>query len=190
MAVGEVISAVLPTVASGANVTGIMVTPVTAMAQSRALGMTGGMTDANIAAANTAMGNYFSVMDILHTQPMNPTMASAGVTASQDARNYGMTVAAMSALAQSLAMPASSTLISAMMKDASDGIMDGKNGMAQISTSMGGMNGSSMMTSTTGTTGLAGAMTSFMNSPANTSGLTVADMQALVQKLIGSSGKI
>jgi hypothetical protein len=180
----------MPTVASGANITGVMVTPVTALAQSRALGMAGGMTDANIASANTAMGSYFSVSDILHTQPMNPTVAGAGATASQDARNYGMAVAAMSAYAKTLNMPASSMLIGTMMKDASDGIMDGKNGMVQIAMSMGGMNGSSMMVATAGTTGLVDAMISFMNSAANTSGLTVADMQALMQTLMGSGGKI
>jgi hypothetical protein len=152
--------------------------------------MTGGMTDANIAAANTAMGNYFGVTDILHTQPMNPTVAGAGVTASQDARNYGMTLAAMSAYAKTLNLSASSTLVGSMMKDASDGTLDGMNGMTQISTSMGAMGGSSMMASTAGTTSLVDAMTSFMNSSANTSGLTIADMLALMQKLISSGGKI
>ncbi len=190
MAAGDVISAVIPTISSGANVTGIMVTPVTAMAQSRALGMTGGVTDANIAAANTAMGNYFGVTDILHTQPMNPTVTGSGAAANQDARNYGMTVAAMSAYAKSLNMPTSSTLIGSMMKDASDGTLDGKNGMTQISTSMGAMGGSSMMAATAGTSSLVDAMTSFMNSPANASGLTQADMLAFMQKLLGSGGKI
>lgn len=190
MAAGDVISAVIPTISSGANVTGIMVTPVTAMAQSRALGMAGGMTDANISAANTAMGNYFGVTDILHTQPMNPTVAGSGAAANQDARNYGMTVAAMSAYAKSLNMPTSSTLIGSMMKDASDGTLDGKNGMTQISTSMGAMGGSSMMAATAGTFSLVDAMTSFMNSPANASGLTLADMLAFMQKILGSGGKI
>ena len=190
MAAGDVISAVMPMIASGATATGVMVTPITAMAQSRALGMTGGMTDANIAAANTAMGNYFGVNDILHTQPMNPTVAGAGLTASQDARNYGMTLAAMSAYAKSLNMPTSSTLVVPMMKDATDGVMDGKNGMTQISTSMAGMGGSTMMAATAGAASLVDAMTSFMNSPANTSGLTVADMLALMQELLGRGGKI
>ena len=189
MAAGDVISAVMPTIASGANVTGVMVTPVTAMAQSRALGMTGGMTDVNIAAANTAMGNYFGVTDILHTQPMNPTVAGSGVNVSQDARNYGMTLAAMSAYAKTLNLSASSTLVGSMMRDASDGTLDGKNGMTQISMSMGAMGGSSMMAATAGTTSLVDAMTSFMNSPANASGLTVADMQTLMRRLFESGGR-
>src|SRR6185369_176723 len=45
MASGDVMTAALPSVASGATVSGIQVTPVTSMAQTRALQMTGGMTD-------------------------------------------------------------------------------------------------------------------------------------------------
>jgi len=181
---------VLPTLASGATVSGVWMTPVTGMAQRLATGMSGGMTDANIAAANTAMGNYFSVGDILHMQPINPTVASSGFGASQDARNYGMALAAMSQYAKSLTMPVSSTLITAMMNDAADGMMDGKMGGIQISMAMGGMMGNSMMASTVGTSGLATAMSNFMSSAANASGLTAADMAALMQKLINSNGKI
>ena len=190
MAPSDVMTAVLPTLANGTNVTGVMLTPVTSMAQSRAMGMSGGMTDANITAANTAMANYFNVSDILHTQPMNPTASGSGASASQDARNYGMTLAAMSEYAKSLNIPVSSTLVTYMMQDASDGVMNGKNGMTQISMSMGGMTGPSMMTATAGTTGLADAMASFMNSEFNLSGLTLSDMQALMQKLNSSGGQI
>ncbi len=59
------------------------------MAQARAQAMPGGMTDANIMAANTAVGNYFMVGDILHTQPMNPSVPGSAATATQDTKNYG-----------------------------------------------------------------------------------------------------
>ncbi|MBL0121630.1 MAG: carboxypeptidase regulatory-like domain-containing protein [Betaproteobacteria bacterium] len=190
MAANEFMSALLPTVASGANVTGIWITPLTAMAQSRALGMSGGMTDANIVAANMAMGNYFLVNDILHTRPMNPTVSGSGAGASQDQRNYGMALAAMSQYAKSFNMSVSSSLCTAMMNDAFDGVMDGKKGTTQISMSMGGMMGTSMMQANAGTSGLATAMTGFMNSAANMSGLTIADMAALMQRLNGSNGHI
>lgn len=189
MAPSDVMTAVLPSVTGAANVTGVMVTPVTSMAQSRAMGMSGGMTDANMAAANAAMGNYFSISDILHTQPMDPVASGSGANASQDARNHGLTVAAMSEYAQSLTMPVSSTLVMSMMQDAADGVMNGKNGMTQISMTMGTMMGT-MMAATVGTTGLADAMTSFMNSSANLSGLTLTDMQAFMQKLNSSGGQI
>lgn len=189
MGASDVMSAVLPTVASGANVTGIWVTPITSMAQTRAQGMSGGMTDTNIAAANTAMGNYFSVTDILHTQPMNPLVTGSGTGASQDARDYGVTVAAMSQSAKTLNMAVSSALVTAMMNDASDGIMNGRMGASQISMSMGGMMGQGTMASTAGTSSLATGMTAFMNSPANASGLTAADMAALIQKLTSSNGQ-
>ena len=190
MAPGDVMTAVMPTVTAGATVSGIQVTPVTGMAQAKAQHMAGGMTDANIAAANTAMGNYFSVSDILHTQPMNPLLTGSGTGASQDARNYGMVMAAMSQNAKTLNMAASSALVTGMMSDAADGVMNGMMGGSQISMSMGGIMGMGTMASTAGTSDLATAMTNFMNSTANVSGLTAADMAALIQKLTSSNGQI
>ena len=187
MAAGDVMTAVLPSVATGATISGIQVTPVTSMAQTRAQQMTGGMTDANIAAANAAMGNYFSVSDILHVQPMNPLVPGSGAGAGPDARNYGMTLAAMSQYAKSLNMANSSDLVTAMMSDASDGMMNGRRGSGPIA--MGGMMGNPTMSPTAGTSGLATAMTNFAMSPANLSGLTAADVAPLAQKMSGSSGQ-
>jgi hypothetical protein len=190
MGAGDVMSAALPMVGPGANVTGVWITPLTSMAQTRAMGMTGGMTDANISAANAAMGSYFSVGDILHTQPMNPRVAGAGASANQDASNYGVTLAAMSQVAMGLNMANSSAMVTAMMGDAFDGVMDGMHGGSPISMPMGGMMGGGMMLSTAGTSDLAAAMTSFMNSAANASGMTAADMAALIQKLASCDGHI
>lgn len=190
MGANDVMSAVLPSVASGANVIGIWVTPVTSMAQTRALAMSGGMTDANINAANTAIGNYFTVSDILKIQPMNPLVLNSGTGATTDMRNYGLTVAAMSQSAKSLGMTVSTAFVTAMMSDASDGVMDGRMGANQIPMTMGGMMGMSNMTSTAGTSSLATAMTGFMTSAANASGLTATNMAALIQKLTNSNGQI
>ncbi len=187
---GDVMTAVMPNMAAGASYDGIQVTPVTAMAQAMANRMAGGMTDANIVAANAAMGRYFAVADILHIQPMNPLVTGSGATASQDARNYGMTLAAMSKYAQSQGMSSSSAMMTALMNDATDGIMDGRNGGGQISMSMGGMMGGGMMSATAGTSGLAAAMTGFMNSSMNASGMTSADMTALLQRLTNSNGHL
>jgi hypothetical protein len=186
----DVMSAALAMVGPGANATGIWITPLTSMAQTRAMGMTGGMTDANISAANSAMGSYFSVGDILHTQPMNPVVAGAGAAASQDANNYGVTLAAMSKLAMGLNMANSSAIVTAMMGDSFDGVMDGMHGGSPVSMAMGGMMGGGMMLRTAGTSDLASAMTSFLNSAANASGITAADMAALIQKLASSDGHI
>ena len=190
MASGDVMTAALLSVASGAAVSGIHVTPLTSMAQTRALQMTGGMTDANIAAANTAMGNYFSISDILRVAPMNPLLPGSGATASPDARNYGMTLAATSQYAASIGMTNTSALVTAMMNDASDGMMDGKKGPGSIIMPMSGMMGTSMMAPTAGTSGLATGITNFVMSPANKSGLSATDVAPLVQKLSSSNGKI
>ena len=190
MAAGDVMTAAMATITAGATTGGVQLTPVTAMAQAMADHLAGGMTDANIAAANTAMGNYFSIADILHSPPMNPLVPGSGAGASQDARNYGMTLAAMSKYAQTQGMSLSSAMVTAMMSDAADGIMDGKNGAGQISMSMGGTMGHAMMAPTAGKSGLATAMTGFMNSAANASGMTAADMAALILKLTNCDGHI
>jgi len=189
MAAGDVMTAVTSMPAAGGTLTGIRITPLTSMAQTRAQSMSGGMSDANIAAANTAVGNYFMVGDILHTQPMNPLVAgSGGSVATQDMRNYGLAIAAMSQFAKEAGMPVSSSLVTGMMQDASDGVMNGRIGSGQIS--MGGMMGASgMMQANAGTSGLAAAMTAFMNSGVNLSGIAAADMNALIQKLNSSSGQ-
>ncbi len=188
---GDVMAACLPSVMAGATASGIQVTPLTSMAQARARNMTGGMTPASMTTANGALGSYFSVSDILHVTPMDPTVAGSGAAASQDQRNYGMAIAAMSQYALGIGMTTSSSgMVTAMMDDASDGVMDGMMGGAAISMAgMGGMMGG-MMQATAGTSGLATAMGNFIGSPRNLSGLTAMDLQALMTQLAGSNGQL
>jgi hypothetical protein len=190
MAAGDVMTAVLPTVAAGASVSGIQITPLTSMAQSAAKQMPGGMTDANIASANRAVGTYFMVSDILHVAPMNPLVAGSGSTGTQDSINYGMALAAMSQYAKNIGMTASSAMVTAMMNDASDGMMDGKMGSSFVM--MGGM-GTGMgmaMPGNAGTSGLASAMSTFAGSAQNKSGVSASMMQALINQLDASNGQL
>ncbi len=191
MAVGDVMTAVVPTVAAGATTDGLWVTPLTSMAQSRAQALSGGMTDANITTANTSIGSYFMVSDILHVSPMNTQLTGSAASATQDMKNYGVVVAAMSQYAKNLNMAVSSSFVVAMMNDASDGMLDGKMGSTAISMPMGGMmGGSTMMQANAGTSGLANAMSNFLGSTANLCGATSTDMAALIAKLTSSSGQI
>ena len=189
---GDVMTAVLPSVTSGETITGIQVTPLTSMAQAMAGNMAGGMTGTNILSANTTMGNYFLVNDILYTQPMNPLVSGSSTTATQDMKNYGMAIAAMSQFAKDKGMTSSSGMVTAMMNDASDGVMNGMMGSTPIM--MGGMTGGNSlmttMTTTAGTNGLSAAMTDFMGSAMNKSGLTVTDMQTLMNQLNTSNGQM
>jgi hypothetical protein len=186
MAPGDVMTCVMTSLSTGTTVTGIQVTPLTSMAQAMAQNMAGGMTGTNITAANTAIGNYFMVNDILHTQPMNPLVSGASSTATQDMQNYGMAIAAMSQSAKDMGMTSSSSMVTAMMNDASDGVMNGLTGTTPIM--MGGMmGGSSMMTTTAGTSGLATEMATFITSTLNMSGVTMTDMQTLMDKLASSA---
>ncbi len=187
-----VMTALIPTMTAGGTIGNIEITPVTSMAQTWAQDMTGGMTQANIASANSAMGQFFNIGDILTTHPMDPLVQGSGAGATQDQRNYGMTLAAMSQEAYELAMPYSSGIVTSMMGDASDGTMDGMMGGSQISMGgMGGMMGGIMMQSTAGTSDLANAMTTFINNTMyNKSGLTTTNMQTLITKLNNSDGAI
>ena len=176
-------------VAAGSNMSGVWIDPLTSMGQMHAQNMSGGMTDANVQSANSAVGSYFMVDDVVHATPMNPATPGSGSGASASERNCGIAIAAMAQYAKSANMM-SSAFVTAMMQDASDGMMDGKMGGSSIT--MGGMmgSGSMMMQSTAGTTGLASAMTDFMSSAMNHSGLTAADMNPLIQKLASSSGQL
>ncbi len=189
---GDVLTSSVPSLAAGSAMTGVRVTPLTSMAQGRAQGMPGGLTAANVAAANTAVGNYFSIGDILTTAPMDPAVAGSGAAADLSAKNYGMTIAAMSQYARTVGMTVNSSgIFTAMMEDASDGVMNGMMGSASITMSgMGGVMGGSTMQANAGTTGLAAAMTTFVGSSRNASGVPIADVQALVDKLNASSGAI
>jgi hypothetical protein len=189
---GDVLTSCVPSFAAGAATTGVQVTPLTSMAQARAQYMSGGMTAANAAAANAAVGNYFRVGDILMTVPMNPAVGGSGPGAIPDQRNYGMSIAAMSQYARTMGMTASSSgMVTAMAEDASDGLMNGMMGSTAISMSgMGGMMGGTMMQSSAGTTGLASALSAFIGSTTNRSGVTASDMQALTNRLATSNGTI
>lgn len=194
MSPGDVMAAVVPSVTSGGTVSNIQVTPLTSMAQAMAKIKVGGMSETNIAAANTSVGNFFMVNDILHTPPMNPLVPGSSASATQDMRNYGMVIAAMSQSAKNLGMTSSSNMVTAMMNDASDGVMNGTMGGSAITMSgmgsgmMGG--GSTMMQTTAGTSGLTTAMTQFMGTTMNQSGLTATDMHSLMSQLNASSGTI
>lgn len=196
----DLMTCVIPSI-SGGTVSGVQITPLTSMAQSRAQYMSGGMTQTNITRANQAVGQYFAVSDILMTRPMDPTMSSSGGSATEDMRNYGISIAAMSQYAKNLGMSHSSGMVTAMMNDVSDGNMDGM--MVNAGSGMGGgmmgsmqidmgggMMGGTFLRADAGTKGLADAMNRFLISPMNKSGLTMQNMQDLINKLSTSNGQI
>jgi hypothetical protein len=191
MGATDMMTAAIPNMTADTPLNGIEITPLTSMAQRMAEHMSGGMTQANIMQTNSAVGMYFDVSDILGVHPMDPTASGAGGLANQDQKNYGMTMAAMSKYANMIGMPFTSGMITAMMDDATDGIMNGMMGGTRIGMGgMGGMMGGTMMQADAGTSGLATAMTSFMLSAQNRSGLTVQDMQSLMDKLAAANGVI
>ena len=192
---GDVMTAAHPAIGAGATVNDVAVTPLTAMAQAMAQRMPGGLTDANIVAANAAVGSYFMVHDILHTQPLNPLVPGSANGATRDMMNYGMTLAAMSQYARDAGMASSSGFVTAMMNDASDGVIDGQAAGTPVSMGAGMMGGGSMggggmMRRDAGGAGLTAAMTEFMNSGSNRSGLSAADMAALMQRLRDGTGTL
>jgi hypothetical protein len=191
MGANDMMTAMIPDIAAGAALSGAHITPLTSMAQRMAANMPGGMTPANMAQSNAAMGSYFGVSDIIGVHPMDPTAPGSGASADQDQRNYGMAMAAMSELAGTAGMTSASGMVTAMMNDASDGVMDGM--MDGRSIDMGGMGGmmhGRMMPRDAGTSGMAAAMMSFVESAENRSGVTLQDMQPMIDKLETSNGLI
>lgn len=186
---GDRMTCVIPFMPSSSIMSGIQITPLTSMAQSIAQNIDGGMNETNMTKANSAVGQYFDVNDILHTPPMNPLVDGAGAGANQGMMNYGMTIAAMSQYANMVGMPHSSGMVTSMMNDANDGIMDSMMGDAPIMMG-GGMMGAMTMPPDAGTRGLAGAMMDFIQSPMNRAGVTLQEMGALINKLNTSNGVI
>lgn len=187
----DALTCAIPFMTANSKISGIHMTPMTSMAQAMAQNMSGGMTQANMTQANQAMGRYFGVSDIVMTSPMDPTLEDSGASASQDMRNYGMSIAAMSQYAKDMEMTRSAQMVTAMMNDASDGQMDGMMGNSQVTMGSGMMEGSRMMMlADAGSRGMASAMSQFLNSPMNKSGLTPQDMQALIDELIRTNGRI
>ena len=177
------------TITAGSAMTGIQVTPLTSMAQTWAQKMAGGMTMSNITLANSHMGNDYlgTGVDIVMTHPIDPTVSGSANGASIDSKNYGMLLAAMSQEAHDLGMTTSSSaMITAMMDDASDGMMDGRMGTTAISMNgMGGMMGGGNMMPTAVTSQLATAMATFVsNMTMNRSGVvSVTEMQSIMDRL-------
>jgi hypothetical protein len=178
------------TVTAGLTTAGIQVTPLTAMAQAWAEHMTGGMTAANAMLANSHIGAAYvgPGADIVMMHPIDPTVAGSANGASIEAKNYGMILAAMSQSAHDLGMTTSSSaMVTAMLNDASDGIMNGRmNGTAINMNGMGGMMGGGSMMTTAGTSQLATSMAAFINNTTmNRSGVTtVAEMQTLMNQMM------
>jgi hypothetical protein len=175
-------------ITADSKVAGIQVTPLTSMAQHWAERMDGGMTSTNITTANMRIGSAYlgSGMDIVMTQPIDPTVAGSANGASIDAKHYGMILAAMSQEARQLGMTrSSSALVTVLHNDAEDGVMDGMRSGAPINMNgMGGMMGGGNMMPAAGSGELANAMAMFINGPMNRSGVTsVAEMQALMDQL-------
>jgi hypothetical protein len=178
------------TVTAGSATAGVQVTPLTSMAQAWAAHMAGGMTAANVTMANSRIGATYvgPGTDIVMMHPIDPTVAGSANGASIEAKNYGMMLAAMSQAAHDLGMTTSSSaMVTAMLDDASDGIMDGRmSGVAITMSGMGGMMGGGSMMSTAGTSQLATSMATFINNlTMNRSGVTsVAEMQSLMNQLM------
>jgi hypothetical protein len=107
MFLSDRMTSVIPSATAGSIImSGIQMIPLISMARARAEKMAGGMAEANITSANTAVGNYFMVNDIRHTQPMDPLVHGSGFTASPEMKNCGMTITAMSQEANNfLGMP-------------------------------------------------------------------------------------
>lgn len=185
-----VMTAMIPDMVPGGIVNGVHITPLTSMAQAMAKGMPGGMSETNAMWANDAVGRYFEAGDVLTTPPVDTTVEGSCQEASQQMKNYGMTLGAMSMYAFRAGMVNAPSVVDHMMDDASDGRMDGRMGGYQIM--HGGMMGGAQtsMPPDWATGGLADAMYEFMHSAQNRCRVTDQEMQQLMDRLRLSDGAI
>jgi hypothetical protein len=186
---GDVMTSAIPVFTTGEHMGNIQISPLTSMSQVLAQNMPGGMTGDNITTAHDAVGNYFGVTDILRVHPMNPLMNNSGAGSDHDMIHYGMALAAMSQYAQAMGMSASSEAVTIFMNDISDGHFDGMMNGSGIMMH-GGMLGGNMMHADAGTVGLADAMEDFISSSMNMSGVTLQEMQTIIDQLHMSSGVV
>jgi hypothetical protein len=75
---GDRMTCAIPFMPSNSVMSGIQITPLTSMAQSIAQHMAGGMNKTTITEANSAVGQYFEVNDIVHTPSMTPLVDGSG----------------------------------------------------------------------------------------------------------------
>ncbi|WP_106760203.1 hypothetical protein [Massilia glaciei] len=122
-------------VASAAN-SNVAVTAFTTMAVARANALTGGLTAANIAAANGAIAAAFSVPDISTAPSLAGSAADVAALQNTPAGQYALRLAALAKLAltqnASIGAPALA-MLEAMTRDMADGVLDGKQGADSLS---------------------------------------------------------
>jgi len=136
-ATGNIIAVTSPLSAVLSNASGtvmVNVTPLTHMASLRArqdIKVNKIDVAAGIEAANTKIGEYFGVLDIVKNVPIDPTVANSAVGVSQTKIDYAMVMAGIAQRASAGGMDPFS-LVNALAKDAEDGVFDGKQNGAQL----------------------------------------------------------
>jgi hypothetical protein len=122
---------------------------------------------------------------------MNPLEPGSGATATQDAKSNGICIAAMTQYAKTIGMTTSSSgIVTAMMKDASDGFHERHDGLDGHLYGWHGRHDGRQYAIRCGTSGMATGMSQFVGSAMNKSGVQMSDMQALINKLNSSGGAI
>ncbi|MHB8090138.1 MAG: fibronectin type III domain-containing protein, partial [Syntrophales bacterium] len=137
-ATGNIITVTSPLSAVLSNASGtvtVNVTPLTHMASLRARQdiKVNKITDvaAAIEAANTKIGEYFGILDIVKNVPIDPTVANSAVGVSQTRVDYALVMAGISQRASTGGMEPFA-LVNALAKDAEDGVFDGKQNGTQL----------------------------------------------------------
>jgi len=152
------------------------ITPLTTMAAEIATQRMagGGAVGLSITRANTQIGNYFGIANILTTIPDD--LSAGTVVGGTTAANLGALLAAISQSANTLGVNPTD-LVEALARDLQDGVFDGQDSVGAIAL------GAGNLSSTAAQGDLAAALTTFLGSPANQSGLVAADFAALINRL-------
>jgi fibronectin type 3 domain-containing protein len=165
----------LPLSALVSNASGavkVNVTPLTHMASLRArqdIRVNKSDVATAIDSANTKIGEYFKILDIITNVPIDPTVANSGVGVSQTRIDYAMVLGGISQRASTGGMDPFS-LVDALSRDAEDGVFDGKQNGVQLTVAKANGVGAANLDAADAKAALSANINTFQRSTANVSG--------------------
>lgn len=189
-ATGNTVSVTSPLTALMPNATGavtVNVTPLTHMAALRArqdIQSNKGDVATTIDAVNKKIAEYFGIVDIIKDVPIDPTIANSAVGIAYTRRDYALVLGGISQRAKDGGMDPFS-LVSALGKDAEDGVFDGKQNGVQLKVTNAGGVGTTDLDPADAKANLAAGIKTFQGpAGANKSGeeITSAILDALEDK--------
>lgn len=173
------------------NIPEIAITPLTTMAAARAMALAAGSTSLwwAVSTSNVGVAQQYFIQSTLGGLPVDPTEAANVRVALLESRRYGIILAGMAHLANSLGVRALD-LVNALAQDASDGTLDGKVNSSTISIPL-LIGGTTTLAASAGTTDLQQSIDAFLASGINLTGITEVNIASGAGQIgLNTAGKV